>query len=179
VVVVAAGTGSDPLLAPFTPRRLLRGVKGQALLLRAPAPSFAPIVAGAGLYIVPQPGGQVAVGATSEPDWTEPRATDAALDSLLARARALCPDLDGVTVVARWAGVRPRGLTADPVVGPVPGRPGLFVATGGYKLGFALAHAVARALAAMLDDRPHRLPEGFGTTALGEGAPSGPRRERA
>jgi glycine oxidase len=62
LVVVAAGTGSGGLIE----RPLLPGVGGQAALLRATAPPGAPLIAGGGLYVVPQPGGTVAVGSTSE-----------------------------------------------------------------------------------------------------------------
>ena len=51
------------------------------------------------------------------------------------------------------------------MAGPVPGAPGLWAATGGFKIGFALAHAVARALAAELCGAPASLPADFSPAA--------------
>jgi glycine oxidase len=72
-------------------------------------------------------------------------------------------------VIERWAGVRPRGTGPNPLVGPVPGLPGVFVATGGYKIGFGLAHAVARSLLALLDGGPDGLPAAFRADRLADG----------
>jgi glycine/D-amino acid oxidase-like deaminating enzyme len=148
-IVVAAGAGTATLLG----LPLLPGVRGEALLLDAAAPPGAPVIAGGGLYVVPQPGRGVAVGATSERPGGPPCPT---LDALLARARSLCPNIAEAAVLERWGAVRPRGLGPDPLVGRIA--PDLVVATGGYKIGFALAHAVARAVKATLDGAADGLP---------------------
>ncbi len=144
-IVVAAGAATGPLLG-FP----VRGVKGQAATLDAHLPA-GPLITAPGLYVVAHAAGHVAVGSTSEPDWTEPE-PDRALDDVVERARALVPRLAGARVASRWAGLRPRAPRPQPLVGAVPGQPGLWLATGGFKIGLALAHQTARALARQIID---------------------------
>jgi glycine oxidase len=155
-IVLAAGCGGESL-APDT---LGRGVKGQAALL-APIGPLPAMVYTDGLYIVPHEDGTVAVGSTSEKDFSDPGSTDTQLDDLIARAARICPALSGAPVLERWAGVRPRGLRPDPVAGPLPGTPGVFLANGGFKTGFGFAPAIGEAVAEMIAGRPHGLPAHF------------------
>ena len=137
------------------------GVKGQSALLAHAAPD-APQVFADGLHVVPHADGTTAIGSTSEPG-RDDTATDDQLDTLIARARALCPQLAGARVLERWAGIRPRAVSRAPLVGPWPGRPGHFIANGGFKIGFAMAPAVAIMLADLVLDDSDRIPPGFRT----------------
>ncbi|MEM8569700.1 MAG: FAD-dependent oxidoreductase [Pseudomonadota bacterium] len=155
-IVLAAGTGG----AALAPGTLGRGVKGQAALLEV-AQSPNAMVYADGIYVVPHGDGLVAVGSTSERDFEDPVTTDAQLDDVLSRAARICPSLGVARVLERWAAVRPRGPKPDPIVGPLPGKPGVFVANGGFKTGFGFAPMVGEAVARMIDGAPHRLPERF------------------
>ena len=137
------------------------GVKGQALLLRAAVPEDAPQLFVDGLHVVPHEGGHVAVGSTSENAFDDPVSTDAQLDRLLERAVAALPVLHGAPVVRRWAGVRPRARTRAPLLGPWPGRPGHFVANGGFKIGFGIAPKVAQAMADLVLEGRESFPAAF------------------
>jgi glycine oxidase len=157
LVVVAAGAGTGSFVGGIA------GVKGQALVLAAGGPTSSdpegmPVLGDRGLWIVPHADGSVAVGSTSERTWTceEP---DAQGEALLARARALCPRLAGARVVARWAGIRPRAGGGDPVVGWLA--PGVLVAGGGFKTGFATAPVVADFAARLAADQAVALPDGI------------------
>ena len=153
-IVHAAGWPGWPLL----PQRLRgSGVKGQAALLRLDAPDL-PVVTHDGLYVVPHGDGTVAVGSTSEKSWNDATGTDAALDDLLARARATLPILAGAPVIERWAGIRPKPPGREPLAGPVPGHPGLWLAAGGFRIGFGIAHAIGDALIAMIQERQAQIP---------------------
>jgi glycine/D-amino acid oxidase-like deaminating enzyme len=136
------------------------GQKGQALLLAHDAPG-APQIFADGLHIVPHADGTVAVGSTSERTWDDPQATDGQLDRLHARAIAACPALEDAPVVARWAGLRPRSASRQPVLGPWPGRAGHFVANGGFKIGFGMAPKVAEVMADLLLDDRDAIPRAF------------------
>jgi glycine/D-amino acid oxidase-like deaminating enzyme len=137
------------------------GVKGQALVLRAAAPEDAPQLFVDGLHIVPPAGGTVAIGSTTENVFDDPASTDAQLDLLHERAVSALPVLHGAPVVQRWAGVRPRARTRAPLLGPWPGRPGHFVANGGFKIGFGIAPRVAQVMADLILDGRDGIPEGF------------------
>lgn len=159
---VILATGADGM-APLA--RLIgrdpggQAVKGQAALLAAALDG--PMITAGSLYIVPHADGRVAVGSTSEARWDDPVATDAGLDALLAAARALCPELAQAPVVARWAGLRPRGALPEPMLGLLPGFERVFVANAGFRTGFGLAPAVGAALAEMVEGGQPDLPPGF------------------
>lgn len=136
------------------------GVKGQAALLRHEARA-APQLFIDGLHIVPHDNGTVAIGSTSERDFTFPDSTDDQVDGLIARAVAACPVLANAPVCARWAGVRPRARSRAPMLGPHPGRPGQFIANGGFKIGFGIAPKVAEVMADLVLDGHDTIPEAF------------------
>lgn len=137
------------------------GVKGQAAVLRHDAGARAPQIYADSLHIVPHADGTVAIGSTSERDFDDPTSTDAALDALILRARAICPVLNGAEVIDRWAGVRPRAKTRAPMLGHWPDRPGHFIANGGFKIGFGMAPKIAEVMADLILGAQDRIPEGF------------------
>jgi len=163
--VIAAGTGSFPILEtllPPLPKPLGQGVKGQAALLKADIDPGRPVVFLDGLYIVPHEGGLAAVGSTSENHYADAGSTDTRLDDVIARARDLLPELRDAPVVERWAGVRPKAIGRDPLVGPLPGHANVIAMTGGFKISFGIAHRLAiSALDSVLGTRHAPLPANF------------------
>jgi glycine oxidase len=146
--ILSAGHRSFPLLDGLTPSRraaLGQPVKGQAALLRADVDAGLPVVFRDGLYIVPHEGGQVAVGSTSENHFDDPLSIDHQLEALLTAARAVVPVLADAEVVERWAGLRPKAIDRDPMVGAHPDHPSLIALTGGFKISFGLSHRLAEA----------------------------------
>ncbi len=137
------------------------GVKGQAALLRLPGVEGEPQVYAGGIYIVPHADGMVAVGSTAEKDWSDPAATDEKLEAVIAKARALVPAIAERPVVERWAGVRPRASSGALWLGPDPGRPGRFVANGGFRTGFGMAPLAARLMAELVLDGRDAIPAAF------------------
>jgi glycine oxidase len=137
------------------------GEKGQAAVFALPElHDQTPTIFHDGLYVVPQTGGRIAVGSTSERVWTEEK-TDQLLDALILRARQICPSLSSAELVQRWSGVRPRPRKRDPMLGPLPGYDQVFVANGAFKIGFGIAHKVGAVLADMVMGMPTDLPESF------------------
>ncbi|MEM6677044.1 MAG: FAD-dependent oxidoreductase [Pseudomonadota bacterium] len=171
-IVVAAGHQSAALCEGISPAPV-RPVKGQSAMLAADlrdgrSARPVPVIQRPGLFIVQHTGGRVGVGATSEPDRSD-SGTDDALDAVLERARRLVPRLAGARVLSRWSGVRPRPMGRLPVIGPVPGRQALWLATGGHGIGIALAPAMAERLADALTGQPSRLPTAFAPSHLPHG----------
>lgn len=136
------------------------GVKGQAVSLRFDATNLPQLYTNS-LHIIPHVDGTVAIGSTSETIWHDATATDAQLDTLLNRARAALPCLRDAPVLERWAGVRPRATSKAPILGPWPGRPGHFVANGGFKIGFGMAPKVAEVMADLVLEGKDAIPQGF------------------
>jgi len=125
-------------------------VKGQAALFEVahlPAqPSDLPLIYDNGAYVIAHESGCLAVGSTSETEFSDPSGTDDKLDEIIARASLLCPALRNARLVARWAGLRPRPAGRDPMLGKLPGQERIFTITGGYKISFGIAHRMADAV---------------------------------
>ncbi|MEM9249887.1 MAG: FAD-binding oxidoreductase [Pseudomonadota bacterium] len=153
----AAGLGA---LSDAAGAEVGRGIKGQAAVLALDRRT-APQIYADGLHIVPHADGTTAVGSTTERDYDAHDATDGLLDDVIARARVAVPALGNAPVLRRWAGLRPRARSRAPLLGPWPGRPGHFVANGGFKIGFGMAPGIARVMADLVLDGEDRIPEEF------------------
>jgi len=164
-VVHATGATGLAALGTAFGRDVGTGVKGQAALLRLDRRD-APQLFCDGVHVVPHADGTVAIGSTSERDFAAPDTVDAQLDAVIDTARAAVPDLSDAPVIARWAGVRPRAKTRAPLLGPWPGRPGHFIANGGFKIGFGMAPKVADAMARLILKAEDDVPAGFRTDEL-------------
>jgi len=70
--------------------------------------------------------------------------TPAGLRWLLTEAIATVPALERLPFSRAWAGLRPATADGFPVIGPWPGVPGLFVATGHFRNGILLTPVTAR-----------------------------------
>jgi glycine/D-amino acid oxidase-like deaminating enzyme len=145
-VLIATGINAFQHTEPFVRRTIGVGVKGQAALLRPLAPfkpAELPVIYADGLYIIAHANGTVAVGSTSENSYSSPDATDELLDGVIARALDVCPLIRNADILERWAGVRPKHESRDPVVVPLPGAPRVIAALGAFKIGFGIAHLMA------------------------------------
>ncbi|MFB7145855.1 NAD(P)/FAD-dependent oxidoreductase [Agrobacterium deltaense] len=164
-VIVANGHGSFPLIRDALGLEagvaLGQAVKGQAALLDAAADPAMPVVFLNGLYIVPHEDGTVAIGSTSEDCFSDPFSTDEKLEKLLADASAVVPLLIRAPVLERWAGLRPKAVGRDPMVGTISGHPKLVALTGGFKVSFGLAHFLADAALQTVCGHTPVIPSGF------------------
>ncbi|MBU4527652.1 MAG: FAD-binding oxidoreductase [Hoeflea sp.] len=150
-IALANGVDAFPLIARaagLPANSLGGGVKGQAALLDARASPDLPLVYDDGIYVIVHENGHVAVGSTSEREFDDPVSTDGQLDEIVKRARKLCPVIKHAPVIRRWAGVRPRAIGRDPMLGPVPGAPNVLAMAGGFKISFGIAHRMADCLVA-------------------------------
>ncbi len=171
-VALATGFEMFALLAGLVGRDLGGGAQGQSALFRAPGFEARPLLYEDGVYVIPHDDGRIAVGSTDRKSWNAPDAVDPSDRAFLERAAALCPPLRGLEPVAWWAGVRPKAWTRDPIVGRLPGPAPLWVAGGGFKIGFGVAHRIASALVDRLTARadPTPTPERFTVEAHLEAA---------
>ncbi|MEH6829888.1 MAG: FAD-dependent oxidoreductase [Sulfitobacter sp.] len=159
-VLWATGVAGLEDLSKDRPRIMGNGVKGQAALLQYDAAGLPQLFAG-GVHIIPHLDGTVAIGSTSEREYTDPTSTDAQLDDVITAARSAVPALQNAPVTARWAGVRPRARSRAPMLGAWPDRAGHFIANGGFKIGFGMAPKIAHVMADLLLEGTDTIPEGF------------------
>jgi sarcosine oxidase subunit beta len=153
-VIVAAGAWTAPLLAGAGVR-LPVSTRALQMLLTAPAPPALTPVVGAferPLSLKQLAGGAFLIGGgwpariddEAANRWT---VLDDSVAGSLAVATEVYPSLAACPVADRWAGL--EAFTPDllPLLGPVPGIDGLFVATGFSGHGFALSPMVGGILA--------------------------------
>ncbi|HEX8304151.1 MAG TPA: glycine oxidase ThiO [Jatrophihabitans sp.] len=137
-------------------------VKGQILRLAVPERLRAAgpvltrtvrgIVRGGEIYLVPRPGGEVVVGATSEQQGHDTGVTAGGVYELLRNAYELLPISSEFDFVEARAGSRP----GTPDNGPILGRlaDGLVLATGHYRNGILLSALTADAVVALVAGEP-------------------------
>ncbi|SFT56242.1 Glycine/D-amino acid oxidase [Sedimentitalea nanhaiensis] len=159
-VIHATGAAGLTSLGAELGKPIGNAVKGQAALLRFDA-ADAPQLFVDGLHLIPHADGTLAIGSTSERDFTDPTGTDAALGVLIERALTALPILHGAPVIERWAGLRPRARSRAPMLGPWPDRRGHFIANGGFKIGFGMAPKVAQVMADLVLDNRDGIPTDF------------------
>lgn len=139
-------------------------IKGQAALFELDRAGLPQLFADT-LHIIPHADGTVAVGSTTEREFSEPDQTDALLDDVITRAQTAVPALRDAPVIERWAGLRPRARSRAPMLGPWPDRPGHFIANGGFKIGFGMAPQVAKVMAELVLNGKDTISEGFTVAA--------------
>lgn len=163
--LVAAGAWSGELLAQLGVTLAIKPMKGQILLLRAAPDLVRRIVLSGRRYIVPRSDGHVLIGSTLENTGYEKQITEDAARGLHDFAAGVIPALGAAPREMQWAGLRPGSPEGIPYIGPVPGADGMFLCTGHYRNGFAMAPASARLVVDLMlgrepgiDPSPYTVP---------------------
>lgn len=138
-VVLAGGTWSGGLAARLGLSLPVAPVRGEIVALRTPGEPAKCIVYGEGAcYLVPKAGGRLLAGATESHAGYRDVPTLGGLGWLASAAVKLAPGLAEAEVVEYWSGLRPGTADGLPILGPVPGWSGLYVAAGHYRNGILL-----------------------------------------
>ena len=179
-VVVAAGTWSrafTPWLGFPVP---VRPLKGERLLLNYPGEPLPVLISSPKRgHMISRMDGFTSVGSTGGRDydqkeifWGEEfdrQPTATARLELLQRAIDVFPDLERAELVQQLAGSRPLSPDSKPIIGPVPGREGVLLATGhttkgihlGPITGRIIADYVCRGSTQVVSDMSQLLPDRF------------------
>lgn len=152
-IVVAAGLPTAPLLRRLGVRVPLIGARGYSVTIpgRGTPPRHALYLAEAKLGLSPFEGG-VRIAGVFELGASNDQVLPAVGERLVAAARPYLagwqPDVDGP--VDAWAGLRPSTPDGLPLIGALPGRDDIYLATGHGMLGVTLAPATASLLAPLV-----------------------------
>jgi glycine oxidase len=153
-IVAATGPWSAQLEGiPEELRPPVRPVKGEILRLRVPE-AYRPALhhtirataRGFSVYLVPRPGGELVVGATTTELGFDTRVLAGGVFTLLRDARMVLPIIDELELVETVAGLRPATPDNAPILGP-SGLDGLLWATGHYRNGVLLTPITAQLIA--------------------------------
>lgn len=102
---------------------------------------------GAAKAVLTPLGKRLRVAGTMEFDLDPDRFRQRRVDAIVAAARPYLPGADWERREEEWMGPRPMTPDGLPLIGPVPGQPGLLLATGHNMLGLMLAPATGRLVA--------------------------------
>ncbi|MEP1443701.1 MAG: FAD-binding oxidoreductase [Hyphomicrobiales bacterium] len=139
------------------------GIKGQAVSFAIDLRADLPVIFDDGVYIVPHEDGTCGVGSTAEKVWSDPTSYTEADNAFIEKAYQLCPQLRNADIIERWASVRPKCYEREPIIGRLSAVDPIYIATGGFKVSFGIAHRVAKALVEEMtgSERTVQLPESF------------------
>ena len=162
-LVVAAGAWSKRILREAGHPQPLVPYRTQAAVLRPPRPRTEPFPTvhdlDTDVYVRPEGPGRLLGGDGTERVEADPERFAAGgdiafLEHLAETLSSRLPGWSEASVVASWAGVCTATPDRRPLVGEVPGAPGLFLMAGFNGFGVMRAGAVARRLADLLADGP-------------------------
>jgi glycine oxidase len=142
-VLLAGGSWCGELATQMGFELPVEPVKGQIVLLKGEPGVMHSIVKHDDAYFVPRVDGRILVGASMEFVGFEPGNTDDVIEKLMESMARIAPGLKGLEVEQKWMGFRPGSPDGMPFLGPVESIPGLWVASGHYRNGVALAPITA------------------------------------
>ncbi|MBI2380712.1 MAG: FAD-binding oxidoreductase [Gammaproteobacteria bacterium] len=166
-VVLAAGTASPELLPglPLKPRkgqlaiteRYPDLVRHQLVELGYIKRAHAATGDSVAFNVQPRATGQILIGSSRENEDTGAELNWPLLGEMLELAGSMLPALRQCRILRAWTGLRPATPDGLPLLGPVPGRTGLWLATGHEGLGITTALSSAALLAAQILGRKPEL----------------------
>ena len=167
-VVVAAGSWSAGFGDQLDFQIPVRPMKGERLLLRYAGKPLPVLISSPKRgHMISRLDGLLSVGSTGGRDYDQHRShvgedfdrqpTDSARLELLNRAIDVLPELADAQLVQQLAGSRPLSPDSKPIIGPVPGWDGIYLATGHTTKGIHLGPITGRIIA---DHITHGGPQG-------------------
>jgi len=142
-VVLACGSWSGTFGKQIGVNIPVRPVKGQIVLLKGNNMDVRHIVKHESMYLVPRLDGRVLVGASMEDNGFTRGNTVRVVHQLLEAVMRITPGIADLEIEQQWMGFRPGSPDGMPFIGSVEHKPGLWVATGHYRNGVALAPVTA------------------------------------
>jgi glycine oxidase len=142
-VVLAAGAWTGILSHTIGLHLPVEPVRGQVLGLHHDGPFLRHIVFWGSRYLCPKPDGRLIAGATEDAVGFEGRTSLNGLWQVTQALAELGLPMENLVFERAWAGLRPKVPDGLPVLGPVPGYPGLFLASGHHRNGILLSAITA------------------------------------
>jgi glycine oxidase len=147
-VVIAAGPWTQALAQRLGATVPTPPMRGQMIAYRTDAINHA--IWGEDGYLVPKSGGILYAGATVEDVGFRKRTTPRALAGLRQMATTLVPSLRRTEIASEWAGLRPGSPDDQPIIGRLPGRENVYVATGHFRNGILLAPITGKLMSQLI-----------------------------
>lgn len=151
-LVIAMGPWSSAASAWLGVPISVTPLRGQLVRLRLDGPPVSCYLRWKDGAAVTKSDGLVYVGTTLEDAGFDEVPTTAARDQMLRSCMAVLPAIQEGEIVRQTACLRPLSADGLPVLGPVPDKEGVWVATGGAAIGILLAPIMGRVVADLVFD---------------------------
>lgn len=152
IVVLAAGPWSA-VIEQWTDVRIpVTPLKGQIVKVRPSTPLGQFCVTNAGNYCLTKDDGIVYIGTTEEEAGFDVSITVAARDEILKFGLGLSSAFESAEFVEQTACLRPLSADGLPIIGPLAGIEGAYVATGHGRQGILMAPPTGRAISDLIAD---------------------------
>ena len=136
----------------------VRPLKGQILRLQAPGRPIACSVGWGIHYATTKPDGLLWTGTTEEEAAFDEGPTSEGRDSVMGSLLNMLPSMADARLVQQTACLRPLSSDGLPVLGPVPGWKGVYLATGAGRKGILLGPAMAMITADLITSGATDIP---------------------
>jgi glycine oxidase len=148
-LVIATGAWTACYEQWFNTTIPVRPLQGQILSLKQPSIPLQHIIFGNAIYLVPR-GSSIIVGATKEETGFDMQVTYEGISWLHEMAVKLLPSLKESSIERTWAGLRPKTLDSQPILGPLPNWRNVILATGHNSVGIILSVITGQTIADLI-----------------------------
>ncbi len=173
-VVIAAGLWSPPFQRDLGFPVPVGALKGERLLLKYDGDPLQVLISSPKRgHMVSRLDGFLSVGSTGGRDYDKDQLyqgedmdrlpTETARVEIMQRAIDVFPDLENASLVQQLAGSRPLSPDRKPIIGPVPGREGVVLATGHTTKGIHLGPITAKAITEYIQGGCKKVPTSIET----------------
>lgn len=136
----------------------VRPVKGEILRIRTNAMPSMPHLGWQHSYMVRKPDGLLWTGTTEDEVGFDREPSASAAERIMEGAKRVFPSIVEGTVEMHTACLRPIAPDNAPIIGPVPGLRGVYLATGGGRKGILAGPALGKATADLVIEGSTELP---------------------
>ena len=169
-VVVAAGLWSPPFQRDLDFPIPVGALKGERLLLKYDGDPLQVLISSPKRgHMISRLDGFLSVGSTGGRDYDQDQLyqgedmdrvpTETARVEIMQRAIDVFPDLENAALVEQLAGSRPLSPDRVPIIGPVPGKEGVVLATGHTTKGIHLGPSTAKAVTQFIQGGCQQVPD--------------------
>ena len=169
-VVIAMGAWSkfvEPWIGMAVP---VEPMKGQVLQLEAPGPPLVGNLHSSSGYVTSKLDGSTLAGSFDGMVGFDKEVSERGRHHIMEEVLKICPAMQNATIKSDIIGLRPSTEDELPILGPVPGLEGIFIATGHRRKGITLAAITGELMAQLVSGEQPRIPlEPFSLTRFGAG----------
>ncbi|EMI22111.1 glycine oxidase ThiO [Rhodopirellula maiorica SM1] len=150
MVIVCGGSWTGLVSPELRLTHSLIPIRGQILVVKSERPLLRSVINIGNRYVLCRDDGRTLIGSCEEEVGFDKSTTEEMIETLRQFAIDLVPELRSAVTVQKCAGLRPLTFDGFPMIGRVPEKPHLYVASGHYRSGIHFSPATAVCLADLI-----------------------------